>query len=166
VPGLGVLTVVAVHLRAFPGPAGAAYKTREAEVAASVVRTAAASPYRVVMGDFNAWVAGEGEPDKLPRDIPGDHRAAIVGEVTAIIGRAGVTDAWAWAGVSGAAVPGTVRGLGRRSPVDHIMLSADLGRRLTRVWLVDTPMAQQASDHLPLVARLELPVGADASPSA
>ena len=154
VPGLGVVSVVAVHLRSFPGPSGALFKVREADVAAVVVQNAATTSYQVVMGDFNAWVRGEGEPDKIPGGYPEDHLAAIVGGVTDVIRAAGVEDIWRIRGCAPEDVPGTVPGLGRRSPVDHIMLSPALARLLQAVTVPDTPVARRASDHLPVVADL------------
>ncbi len=152
VPGLGVIRGFGVHLRSFPGPAGAQYKLREAEVLSALLRGAADSGYRFVLGDFNAWVRGQGEIRPEFDRYPRDHIEAIVGGVTDVVRQAGVEDVWNIRGTPAEAVPGTVPRLGRCSPVDHIMVSPDLGQYLSQVTVPEPSSLLDVSDHLPVLA--------------
>ncbi len=157
IPDLGSVRAFAVHLRAFPGPAGAHFKMREAEVVSAILRQHADSPYRFILGDFNAWMRGEGELGNMDEHYPQDHIAAIRGEVTDCIRNSGVEDVWRLQGTDPQQIPSTVLGLGRRSSVDHIMVSPALGRYLQRVFVPDDDLLRTASDHLPVVADFEWP---------
>lgn len=152
IPGVATVRGFVVHLRAFPGPEGAQFKMREAEVLASLLRSAEESPYRFVMGDYNAWIRGVGDYRPAFERYPKDHIAAILGDVTDLIRGSGVEEVWRLQATEPEAVPGTVRGLGSRSPVDHIMVSPRLGSHLRQVFVPDDPLLASASDHLPVIA--------------
>lgn len=152
VPALGIMQCYAVHFRAFPGPTGAMFKVREAQVLAALLRNVTNSNYVCALGDFNAWVRGEGfESAEWSARFPADHIEAIRGDVTDVIRSAGVEDIWRIKGVDPKDVPGTLRDKAN-STVDHIFVSPSLAKLVDDVRILTDDTCHRASDHFPLVA--------------
>jgi endonuclease/exonuclease/phosphatase family metal-dependent hydrolase len=146
------VNVVATHLNPYSGLG----RLQEAQMA--VGHTRAGEP-SLVMGDFNSLPAGYDGPLFARRLM--DEQMRPETHVCEYFGRAGFVDVLAARGVSTATYPTP---LVRRpnyalAPVrlDYVMASPELASACTAAWAVDTPEAEQASDHLPIVAEFALP---------
>lgn len=150
VPGTGLIQFFAVHFRAFPGPEHAQYKVREANILAALLRRTGNCERICVLGDFNAWVRGEGyNLSDAGNPHPVDHIAGIQGNVTDVILATGLTDVWRQVDVSPEAVPGTLRDH-LHSTVDHVFVTPNLASQVIQVEIIDDEVSRKASDHYPL----------------
>ncbi len=150
--GNAAVHVVATHLNAYSS------LMRLAEAQVVVSRTRAGEP-TVVMGDLNALPLGYDAPLTSRRLLDEGLRPDT--HVAGYFADAGFVDVLASHGVTSHTYPtpleakrddflGGVR-------LDYIMASGDLAGSCTAAWVVDTPEAGQASDHLPVVAEFSLP---------
>jgi endonuclease/exonuclease/phosphatase family metal-dependent hydrolase len=151
-----------VHLRAAAGPEGSAYKQREAAALRTVL--ADASGAHIVLGDFNAWAPGHAEAWGLPADyrsdMPADYRRAVGGEVLGGLLEEGYVDILE--GRTGSPPAPSMRGPGRPR-VDHVLVTPDLSACVREAAILRNERIEVASDHHPIVVRLELPAGRAAS---
>ncbi len=157
IPNFGLIQFFALHFRAFPGPPHALFKVREAQALSALLRRAGNSNLLCVLGDFNAWVRGEGYDmtDQMTR-YPSDHLEAIQGGVTDVILETGLEDVWRKIGVPPEKAPGTLRDRSN-STVDHVFVTPALGNLVAGVELIHDDLSRKASDHFPLLARFVLP---------
>ncbi len=149
--GESTVQVIATHLNPFSSLA----RLQEAQVVVSRTRP---GEHTLVMGDFNTLPLGHEAEVPSRRLLDEDLRPDT--HVCEYFARAGFTDVLAAHGVTSHTYPtplepkrddflGGVR-------LDYIMASRDLATSCTRAWVVDTPEAGQASDHLPVAAEFTL----------
>ena len=145
------VTVVATHLNPYSGLG----RLQEAQTAVSQTRPGEPS---LVMGDFNSLPAGYDGP-LYARRLMDEHMRPET-HVCEYLARAGFVDVLAAQGVSTPTYPTPLvhRPHYALAPVrlDYVMASAELAAACTSAWVVDTPEAGQASDHLPVVAEFTL----------
>lgn len=149
--GDAAVHVIATHLNPYSSLA----RLQEAQVVVSRTRP---GEHTVVMGDFNTLPEGYDAPLQAHRLL--DERMRPDTHVCRYFSEAGFVDVLAAHGVTSHTYPtpleakhddflGGVR-------LDYVMASRDLAERSTSAWVVDTPEAGQASDHLPVVAEFTL----------
>ena len=149
--GDSTVQVIATHLNPFSSLA----RLQEAQVVVSRTRP---GEHTLVMGDFNTLPQGYDAPLQARRLL--DEQLRPDTHVCEYFARAGFTDVLAAHGVTSHTYPTPLEPkrddflVGVR--LDYIMASRDLASACTRAWVVDTPEAGQASDHLPVVAEFTL----------
>ena len=145
------VNVVATHLNPYSSLA----RLQEAQVAVS--RTRLGEP-ALVMGDFNSLPVGYTAPVQARRLLDEDMRPET--HVCEYFARAGFVDVLSAHGVTSHTYPTPLvdRPDYALSPVrlDYVMASRELAGSCTAAWVVDTPEAGRASDHLPVVAEFTL----------
>ena len=143
--------VIATHLNPFSSLA----RLQEAQVVVS--RTRPGEP-TLVMGDFNTLPQGYDAPLQPRRLLDESLRPDT--HVCEYFARAGFTDVLAAHNVTSHTYPTPLEPKRDDFPegvrLDYIMASHKLASACTRAWVVDTPEAGMASDHLPLVAEFTL----------
>ena len=149
--GEGAVHVIATHLNPFSSLA----RLQEAQVVLS--RTRPGEP-TLVMGDFNTLPLGHQAEVRSRRLLDEDLRPDT--HVCEYFARAGFTDVLAAHNVTSHTYPTPLEPKRDDFPegvrLDYIMASHKLASACTRAWVVDTPEAGMASDHLPLVAEFTL----------
>ena len=149
--GDAAVHVSATHLNPYSSLA----RLQEAQVVVSRTRP---GEHTVVMGDFNTLPLGH-DAEVRSRRLLDEHMRPDT-HVCRYFAEAGFVDVLAARGVTSHTYPtpleakrddflGGVR-------LDYIMASGELAPRCTAAWVVDTPQAQRASDHLPVVAEFTL----------
>ena len=149
--GENTVQVIATHLNPF----SSLMRLQEAQVVVSRTRP---GEHTLVMGDFNTLPQGYDAPLQARRLL--DEMLCPDTHVCEYFARAGFVDVLAERGVTSHTYPtplepkrddflGGVR-------LDYIMASRELASACTRAWVVDTPEAGMASDHLPVVAEFTL----------
>ena len=150
--GTHEVNVVATHLN----PYSSLGRLQEAQMAVGHTRPGEPS---LVMGDFNSLPAGYDGPLFARRLMDEDMRPET--HVCEYFTRAGFTDVLAARGVTSHTYPTPLvhRPNYALAPVrlDYVMASRELAASCTAAWVVDTPEAGRASDHLPVVAEFTLP---------
>ena len=149
--GESTVQVIATHLNPF----SSLMRLQEAQVVVSRTRP---GEHTLVMGDLNTLPVGYDAPLQARRLLDEDLRPDT--HVCEYFARAGFTDVLAAHGVTSHTYP-TPLGAKRDDflvgvRLDYIMASRDLAAACTRAWVVDTPEAGKASDHLPVVAEFTL----------
>ena len=143
--------VIATHLNPFSSLA----RLQEAQVVVS--RTRPGEP-TLVMGDLNTLPQGHQAEVRSRRLLDEDLRPDT--HVCEYFARAGFTDVLAALNVTSHTYPTPLEPKRDDFPegvrLDYIMASHKLASACTRAWVVDTPEAGMASDHLPLVAEFTL----------
>ena len=149
--GESSVQVIATHLNPFSSLA----RLQEAQVVVSRTRP---GEHTLVMGDFNTLPLGHDAPLQSRRLL--DEMLRPDTHVCEYFARAGFTDVLAAHGVTSHTYPTPLEPkrddflVGVR--LDYIMASQDLAASCTRAWVIDTPEAGQASDHLPVAAEFTL----------
>ena len=149
--GESSVQVIATHLNPF----SSLMRLQEAQVVVSRTRP---DQHTLVMGDLNTLSQGYAAPLQSRRLMDEDLRPDT--HVCEYFARAGFVDVLATHGVTSHTYPTPLEAkrddflVGVR--LDHIMASQDLAASCTRAWVVDTPEAGMASDHLPVVAEFTL----------
>ena len=149
--GDSTVQVIATHLNPF----SSLMRLQEAQVVVSRTRP---GEHTLVMGDFNTLPVGYDAP--LPSRRLLDEELRPDTHVCEYFAGAGFVDVLAAHGVSSPTYPtplerkrddflGGVR-------LDYIMASEGLASACTGAWVIDTPEAGMASDHLPVAAEFTL----------
>lgn len=139
--------VIATHLNPYSSLA----RLQEAQVVVSRTRP---GEHTLVMGDFNTLPLGH-DTEVRSRRLLDEHMRPDT-HVCRFFAEAGFVDVLAERGVTSHTYPtpleakrddflGGVR-------LDYVMASRELASACTAAWVVDTPQAGQASDHLPAAA--------------
>ena len=143
--------VIATHLNPF----SSLMRLQEAQVVVSRTRP---GEHTLVMGDFNTLPLGYDAP--LPSRRLLDEELRPDTHVCEYFARAGFTDVLAAHGVTSPTYPTPLERKRDDFPagvrLDYIMASREMASACTRAWVVDTPEAGMASDHLPVVAEFTL----------
>lgn len=149
--GGAAVHVVAAHLN----PYSSLMRLQEAQVVVS--RTRPGEP-TVVMGDFNTLPLGHEAEVRSRRLL--DESMQPDTRVCRYFAEAGFVDVLAARGVTSHTYPTPLEAKRDDFPggvrLDYVMASRDLAASCTAAWVVDTPEAGQASDHLPVVAEFAL----------
>ncbi len=149
--GESTVQVIATHLNPFSSLA----RLQEAQVVVSRTRP---TEHTLIMGDLNTLPVGYDVPLQSRRLLDENLRPDT--HVCEYFARAGFTDVLAAHSVTSHNYPTPLEPkrddflVGVR--LDYIMASHELASACTRAWVVDTPEAGQASDHLPVVAEFTL----------
>ena len=149
--GDSTVQVIATHLNPF----SSLMRLQEAQVVVS--RTRPGEP-TLVMGDLNTLPHGYDAP--LPSRRLLDEELRPDTHVCEYFARAGFVDVLAARGVTSPTYPTPLERKRDDFPggvrLDYIMASGELASACTQAWVVDTPEAGMASDHLPVVAEFSV----------
>jgi endonuclease/exonuclease/phosphatase family metal-dependent hydrolase len=149
------VTVVNVHLISRLVAEEAARKWREADELREILRSVRRR--HCVLGDFNAWVPGEGDlsPEWQP-EYPQLYRDAVRGGVLGVVLEGGYMDAFRSVHRGDIALPQSLRDRAG-SRVDHILLDPELAGSLGDCRIMDSGVdVRAASDHFPVIADFTL----------
>ncbi len=149
--GAHEVNVVATHLN----PYSSLGRLQEAQTAVSQTRPGEPT---LVMGDFNSLPAGYDGPLFARRLMDEEMRPET--HVCEYFARAGFVDVLAARDVTSHTYPTPLvpRPNYALAPVrlDYVMASGEVASACTAAWVVETPEAERASDHLPVVAEFTL----------
>lgn len=150
-----LISVINVHLISRLVASQADRKVREAEELRNILR--GVSGLHCVVGDFNAWMPGDGDQSEgWQVQHPQPYRDAVRGGVLATVLADEYVDAWQESHASGEMAPQTLRDR-KGSTVDHILLNPSLAPRLKSCFIgSEGKDIDLASDHYPVVADFEL----------
>ena len=145
------VTIVAAHLHPF----SSILRMAEAQV---VVGKAADAENSIVMGDFNSLSAHDGisEEERLESRLLDSGLHPDTGVID-LLERAGFKDALIECRAAKATTPTRVA-LKQTMPVriDYLLAKGPFAGGLTSATVIDTELAHQASDHLPVVADFDI----------
>ena len=180
VEGLGRVSLVVVHLKAFPTDArSCAQREAQAAVVQAVVRSEMAAGNEViVLGDFNDYIDSPPDArDSAPRsrvlrmlssDVDGDEACCGDGDLFPIVDEEAVPKAERYTSVYDmddsmlAGPPAAVvdrRSSGKLSQIDHILATRGIKDRVRRVWIDHEHNPDLVSDHWPVFVELDLAQG-------